>query len=203
MALAPPVNFAMVSPGIYRSGFPTRHSAPFLQQLGLRSIVNLAETPGLEHSGEHSLEAWIEEQSILVTTCNVIASCEPFVVPDHDEIRAALRVLLDQSRHPVLIHSLRGDGPVGVVIAILRRLQQWSLTAVFDEHRRFCTHEGTHLLDLQTIEVFDITRLDPTEPEPEAAPAAVPPKPKETQQPERPRSAETVLMSGWEGWDGD
>lgn len=37
--LNPPLNFAMVDNGIYRSGFPDPTNFPFLQTLGLRSIM--------------------------------------------------------------------------------------------------------------------------------------------------------------------
>lgn len=37
--LNPPLNFAMVDNGIYRSGFPDSTNFPFLQTLGLRSIM--------------------------------------------------------------------------------------------------------------------------------------------------------------------
>ena len=40
-AIASPMNFGMVSPGIYRSGFPSRHNLSFLKQLNLRTLVAL------------------------------------------------------------------------------------------------------------------------------------------------------------------
>lgn len=164
---APPMNFAMASPGIFRSGFPNRHNLAFLQRLGLRTIVNLAEQPGLAYTG--LLEEWSVQHNISVVTCNVIASREPFVVPDPGEIGRALRILVDQTQLPALIHGVRGDGAVSIVIGILRRLQHWSLTAVFDEHRRFAS-TGSSLLDLQVIELFPLSDVS-SAPE-AAAPAA-------------------------------
>ena len=57
---------------------------------------------------------------------------------------------------------------MSVVIGCLRRLQQWSLTAIFDEHRRFAT-AGSSLLDLQCIELFEPDA--PAQQQPDAAPA--------------------------------
>ena len=37
--LVPPLNFAMVAPGVYRSGYPNKRNFPFLRRLGLRSIM--------------------------------------------------------------------------------------------------------------------------------------------------------------------
>lgn len=37
--LVPPLNFAMVEHGVFRSGFPEASNFPFLQSLGLRSVL--------------------------------------------------------------------------------------------------------------------------------------------------------------------
>lgn len=37
--LIPPLNFAMVDKGVYRSGYPNKKNLPFLQKLRLRSVV--------------------------------------------------------------------------------------------------------------------------------------------------------------------
>ena len=37
--LVPPLNFAMVAPGVYRSGYPNKKNFPFLRKLGLKSIM--------------------------------------------------------------------------------------------------------------------------------------------------------------------
>lgn len=37
--LIPPVNFAMVDKGVYRSGYPNKKNLPFLHKLRLRSVV--------------------------------------------------------------------------------------------------------------------------------------------------------------------
>lgn len=37
--LVPPLNFALVAPGIYRSGHPNKHNFPFMRKLGLKVIV--------------------------------------------------------------------------------------------------------------------------------------------------------------------
>lgn len=37
--LVPPLNFAMVAPGVYRSGYPNKRNFPFLKKLRLKSIM--------------------------------------------------------------------------------------------------------------------------------------------------------------------
>lgn len=37
--LVPPINFALVAPGLYRSGHPNRRNFDFLARLGLKTVV--------------------------------------------------------------------------------------------------------------------------------------------------------------------
>jgi tyrosine-protein phosphatase SIW14 len=37
--LVPPLNFALVGPGVYRSGYPNRKNFEFLKKLQLKSIL--------------------------------------------------------------------------------------------------------------------------------------------------------------------
>ncbi|CAL5327588.1 unnamed protein product [Camellia sinensis] len=48
----PPLNFAMVDNGIFRSGFPDTANFPFLQSLGLHSIICLCPEPYPEANAE-------------------------------------------------------------------------------------------------------------------------------------------------------
>jgi tyrosine-protein phosphatase SIW14 len=148
-AITPPLNFAHVGPGVYRSGFPGRHNLTFLQRLGLRTLVRLeaAEYPP-------EVAAWIEEQGIRIVQCATTRNREPVVSMDQAVLLTALRALLDHQNHPVLVHGLRGQQRTGVVVGCLRRLQRWSLSPTFDEYRRHAA-TASSLLDLQQIELFD------------------------------------------------
>jgi hypothetical protein len=55
--VVPPLNFAVVMPGIYRSGYPNRKNYPFLRKLRLSSIVYVAP---LQSSNEpkRAVQAW-------------------------------------------------------------------------------------------------------------------------------------------------
>jgi len=147
--ITPPLNFAHVGPGVYRSGFPGRHNLTFLQRLGLRTLVRLeaADYPP-------EVAGWIEEQGIRIVQCATTRNREPFVSMDQAVLVTALRALLDHQNHPVLVHGLRGQQRTGVVVGCLRRLQRWSLSPTFDEYRRHAA-TASSLLDLQQIELFD------------------------------------------------
>ena len=53
------------------------------------------------------------------------------------------------------VHCLAGQRATGVLIGCMRRAQRWSLAAIFDEYRRYADKTAS-LLDLQTIELFDL-----------------------------------------------
>jgi protein tyrosine/serine phosphatase len=43
----PPINFAVVQEGLYRSGLPSEVNFPFLERLNLRTIVYLFPEDGI------------------------------------------------------------------------------------------------------------------------------------------------------------
>src|SRR5436853_545549 len=77
---------------------------------------------------------------------------EPFVEIPVDVIREALESLLDIRNHPLLVHCNKGRHRTGCLIGCMRKIQRWSLTAVFDEYRRFASSKA-RMLDEQFIEV--------------------------------------------------
>jgi hypothetical protein len=73
---------------------------------------------------------------VCATDCTQFATegnLEPFIETQHDVIVAALRVILDRNRHPVLVHCNKGNHRTGCLIGCLRKLMHWSLTATFEE----------------------------------------------------------------------
>ena len=74
---------------------------------------------------------------------------------NEDAIHEALDCILDKRNHPVLVHCLKGQNRTGVLLACLRKIQDWSLTAILDEYCTFAPQGTTNLLDWQLIELFD------------------------------------------------
>lgn len=154
--LIPPLNFSMVAPGIYRSGYPNAKNHLFMKKLNLRTILYLCPEECMTRN-----VAWCRENGVRVVQCGLVPNKEPFqFIPEH-VIAEALQVLLDRRNYPVLIHCNSGKHRSGVVVGSLRKLQGWSLTSIFDEYRRFA---GTkvRILDQQFIELFrtDMVRYD-------------------------------------------
>ncbi|KAK4052169.1 tyrosine-protein phosphatase siw14 [Microbotryomycetes sp. JL201] len=147
--LLPPENFAMVSSFLYRSSFPKRKNFPFLKSLGLKSVLTLI----LEEYPEQNLQ-FLEQEGIKFFQFGIPGNKEPFVQIPEDKITAALTVILDVRNHPMLIHCNKGKHRTGCLVGCLRKVQQWSLTAIFDEYRRY-SYPKSRSMDQQFIEAFD------------------------------------------------
>lgn len=149
----PPLNFAMVDNGVFRSGFPDIANFSFLQSLGLRSIICLCPEPYPETNME-----FLKANGIKLYQFGIEGYKEPFVnIPD-DMIREALKVVLDERNHPVLIHCKRGKHRTGCVVGCLRKLQKWCLSSIFDEYQRFAAAKA-RVSDQRFIELFDTSNF--------------------------------------------
>lgn len=147
----PPLNFAMVDNGIFRSGFPDTANFTFLQTLGLRSIICLCPEPYPEANRE-----FLKSNGIRLFQFGIDGCKEPFVNIPEDTIRQALEVVLDVRNHPVLVHCKRGKHRTGCVVGCLRKLQRWCLTSIFDEYQRFAAAKA-RVSDQRFMELFDIS----------------------------------------------
>ncbi|XP_024008299.1 tyrosine-protein phosphatase DSP1 isoform X3 [Eutrema salsugineum] len=149
--LIPPLNFSMVDNGVFRSGFPDSANFSFLQTLGLRSIIYLCPEPYPESNIQ-----FLKSNGIKLFQFGIDGKKEPFVnIPDH-KIRKALKVLLDEKNHPVLIHCKRGKHRTGCLVGCLRKLQKWCLTSIFDEYQRFAAAKA-RVSDQRFMEIFDVS----------------------------------------------
>ncbi|WWC65783.1 uncharacterized protein I303_108405 [Kwoniella dejecticola CBS 10117] len=148
--LVPPENFALVSKGVYRSGFPKKRNFGFMQTLRLKTVLTLV----LEDYPEANLE-WCQSQDIQFMQFGIPGNKEPFDNIPEDVICSALVAILDVRNHPVLIHCNKGKHRTGCLIGCIRRLQAWSLTSIFDEYRRFSSPKS-RAVDQQFIDLFDL-----------------------------------------------
>ena len=148
MPLIPPENFAMVNSFVYRSSFPKSKHFAFLKTLGLRSVLTLI----LEEYPEQNMQ-FLEENGITFFQYGIPGNKEPFVQIPEETITAALTSVLDRRNHPMLIHCNKGKHRTGCLIGCLRKLQQWSLTTIFDEYRRF-SFPKPRSMDQEFIELY-------------------------------------------------
>ena len=147
--LIPPFNFAMVSKGIYRSGYPVSKNFSFLKKLHLRSVLYLCpeEYPKANRD-------FLAQNNIQLLHFGMNGNKEPFKDIPEQKVREALAVLIDPKNHPILIHCNKGKHRTGCVVGCFRKLEDWALTYIFDEYRRFAGAKS-RMLDQQFIELFD------------------------------------------------
>jgi len=155
----PPENFAIVEKGVYRSGFPTKKNFPFLRHLGIKSVVYLC----LEDYPDGNIE-FLNSIDCKLFHFGVAGNKEPFVDIPEETILRALDVVFDVSNHPILIHCNKGKHRTGCLVGCLRKVRGWSMSAVFDEYRRFAFPKA-RFMDQQFIELFDSKKI----PGPDAA----------------------------------
>ncbi|KAJ6333770.1 hypothetical protein OIU77_009619 [Salix suchowensis] len=147
----PPLNFAMVDNGIFRSGFPDSANFTFLQSLSLRSILYLCPEPYPEANSD-----FLKDNGVQLFQFGIEMSL--FVNIPEETIREALKVLLDVRNHPILIHCKRGKHRTGCLVGCLRKLQRWCLTSIFDEYQRFAAAKA-RVSDQRFMELFDTSSL--------------------------------------------
>ncbi|RKP24516.1 tyrosine phosphatase family-domain-containing protein [Syncephalis pseudoplumigaleata] len=135
--LVPPLNFALVEAGIYRSGHPNPKNYRFLEKLGLRSIIFLAK----EDYPPDMLE-WTRQHSIAFYQYRTAGNKEPFTEMDPDRVAGLLSLMLDVRNHPMLVHCNKGKHRVGCLIGCLRKLQNWSLTSILAEYKRLAAKQN-------------------------------------------------------------
>ena len=147
--LYPPDNFSMVASGVYRSGFPEKKNFPFLTQLGLKTIIFMCPEAYPKANLDH-----LTTMGGTLHQCGVAGNKEPFVDIPADRITEALKVVCDPSRRPLLIHCNKGKHRTGCLVGCLRKLQGWTMSAAFEEYRRF-SEPKDRFMDQQFIELWD------------------------------------------------
>ncbi|CAI5756048.1 unnamed protein product [Candida verbasci] len=149
LPLTPPENFALVVGKIYRSSFPQPSNFSFLNKLNLNSILCLIpeDYPILQNE-------FLQDNNIKLFQLGMSGNKEPFVKISSELITEAAKIVLNPKNQPILIHCNRGKHRTGCLIGVIRRLQNWSLTIIFDEYRKFASPKERPM-DQQFIELYD------------------------------------------------
>lgn len=154
--LVPSINFSMVCPGVYRSGYPTKKNLAFLRALGLKSIVYLCP----EEYAESNLK-FCEEEKINVLRFPTEGNKEPFIDISEFLMHRIMSAICDTRNLPLLIHCNKGKHRTGTVVACLRHLQGWALVSIFEEYKLFAGDKA-RVGDQQYIELYyPIVVIDP------------------------------------------
>ncbi|KAH9259561.1 hypothetical protein BASA81_001982 [Batrachochytrium salamandrivorans] len=96
--LVPPLNYSMVMPGIYRSGFFNSRNYRFLlHSQHIKTIMHLSTDEYTEHKIGKENAAFIKANGIQFFTCKLTAHKEPFGHTDAKVVANALQVMLDRA----------------------------------------------------------------------------------------------------------
>jgi protein tyrosine/serine phosphatase len=112
-------NLYRVTEDIYRSAQPTEAGFKNLEDLGIRTVLNLRG-----FHGDDLRETGLKEIRIRMHAWK----------PDTDDLARAVRILSDPAGGPYLVHCEHGADRTGMTIAVYRMaVQGWSRDAAIDE----------------------------------------------------------------------
>jgi len=145
-SLCAPANFGVVSETIYRSSFPKPEHFEYLKSLKLKSIICLV-------NDDYPLENldFMKGHGIEFFQIGMPGNKQNYV--PKDKVIEALKIILDQRNHPLLIHCNRGKHRTGCVVASLRKLQRWATQSALEEYSRYA-HPKEREMDCQFIGTF-------------------------------------------------
>ncbi|KAL5120179.1 tyrosine-protein phosphatase siw14 [Pleosporales sp. CAS-2024a] len=152
-AYVPPANYGAVLPGlIYRSSYPEPKNYDFIKDVKIKSILTLVPEPisseyreFMDKSGIQHFQVHIKANKgqVRVETC---------------EISRALRLIMDRTNHPILIHCNKGKHRTGCTVACFRRIIGASFSAIIDEYHTYAGAKA-RLMDEVFFENFDLNNV--------------------------------------------
>ncbi|KAI1195270.1 tyrosine phosphatase family-domain-containing protein [Nemania serpens] len=148
---SPPVNFAMVCEGLYRSGYPQAQDYPFMQSLKLKTIVTL-----VRKDLPDGYQEFITVNGITHKIFDM-AGTKKEEIPV-EMMRAIHAVVSESENYPLLIHCNHGKHRTGCVVGVFRKSNQWDLKRVIDEYSSFAEPKVRET-DLRYLTEFELAGL--------------------------------------------
>jgi tyrosine-protein phosphatase OCA1 len=148
-ALVPPPLYGMIEEDVHRSGIPTVPNFTFLERLKLKTVLLLSS-----EMLSVQLDTFLADEGI-----EVIIISEDKGGGLEDAVIESLLLVLDPSKHPILLID-SSSHRTGVIVGCLRKAQNWALTSIFEEYRRYAAADSTKRNENeQFIELFDTDLL--------------------------------------------
>ena len=146
----PPLNYGAVVPGsIYRCSYPQPENYEFIKDLKIKSILTLVpekiadeyqsfmDSAGIQHFRVH-IRA--NKGEVRVESC---------------EMQRALRLIMDRTNHPIMIHCNKGKHRTGCTIACFRRICGLDMDTIREEYHTYAGKKA-RFLDEVFFENFDL-----------------------------------------------
>ncbi|KAF2155555.1 hypothetical protein K461DRAFT_265102 [Myriangium duriaei CBS 260.36] len=149
----PPPNFGAVLEGnIYRSGYPQSENLPFLEHLGVRTIVILVGPPEKVEYSE-----WLRQHRVQIYSFDVRPNKGDKIRMDAENIEEIIDLLLNPANWPLLIHCNQGKHRTGCVVACLERVLNIPLYNALEHYHHYAAPKEREV-DNTFISGFDIRR---------------------------------------------
>lgn len=150
--LFPPMNFNTVDDCLYRSGVPFEINFEFLKSLKLKTVIILSpeyiDETVVKFFEDNNIEIKVIQDKMNDSLRGLFPLAEEMVIE-------ALQVISNKHNLPLLVICKTGKNLTGVVIACLRKLQQWSFASIFEEYRRYAGLSRLQQQHEQFVEIFD------------------------------------------------
>jgi len=130
--LLAPENFSMVENGCYRSAFPRTKNCGFVDRLGLKCVISL-----VPEDYPAAVQEFYVRAGIRLVPTGLDGNKYPFKEINMAQFHNTICFLLNPANRPCLIHCNKGKHRTGCVVACLRLLRGWALSAAYAEYLAF------------------------------------------------------------------
>ncbi|KAJ4333818.1 tyrosine-protein phosphatase siw14 [Didymella glomerata] len=146
----PPLNYGAVVPNsIYRCSYPHPENYEFIKDLKIKSILTLVPEPIAPE-----YQSFMDEAGIQHFRVHIRAN-KGTVRIDSCEMQRALRLVMDRTNHPIMIHCNKGKHRTGCTIACFRRICGLDMEAIREEYHTYAGKKA-RFLDEVFFENFDL-----------------------------------------------
>jgi tyrosine-protein phosphatase SIW14 len=153
-SFVPPANYGAVLPGlIYRSSYPKPENYEFIQDLKIKSILTLVpETLPAEY------QTFMKGSGIQHFQVHIRSNKDGQVRVESCEMSRALRLIMDRTNHPILIHCNKGKHRTGCTVACFKRIIGYELDDIVNDYHIYAGAKA-RFLDEVFFESFDLNNV--------------------------------------------
>jgi tyrosine-protein phosphatase SIW14 len=149
--LTQPINFGVVAPGLYRSGYPQAQDYTFIKGLKLKTIVTLVakEAP----DGYHKFM----EASGITHHIFDMAGTKKMEIPV-EMMKSIYGIVANRENWPLLAHCNHGKHRTGCVVGVVRKANEWDVDRIINEYTEFAAPKirDTDVAYLRNFRVSDV-----------------------------------------------